>query len=56
MNLAWYHKAGVNYVLWQTDDKKINSLIEDTLRYPEEGLGQPEALKHELSGALKSED
>ena len=31
--------------------KKINSLIEDTLRNPTEGIGKPEPLKHERSGA-----
>lgn len=55
MILSWYHDAWDDYVQWQTDDKKIlrkiNSLIEDTLRHPDEGIGQPEALKHELSGA-----
>ena len=55
MILSWYHNAWDDYVQWQTDDKKIlrkiNSLIKDTLRHPDEGIGQPEALKHELSGA-----
>lgn len=43
------------YLYWQQTDKKtlrkINSLIKDTLRHPTEGNGNPEALKHELSGA-----
>jgi len=30
--------------------RKINSLIEDALRHPTEGLGKPEPLKADLSG------
>lgn len=37
MILSWYHDAWDDYVQWQADDKKIlrkiNSLIEDTLRH-----------------------
>ena len=55
MILSWYHKAWDEYLDWQKEDKKIlkkiNSLIEDTLRNPTEGIGRPEPLKHELTGA-----
>ena len=55
MILSWYHKAWDEYLDWQKEDKKIlkkiNSLIEDTLRNPTEGIGKPEPLKHELIGA-----
>lgn len=55
MILAWYHKAWDDYLEWQKEDKKmlkkINSLIEETLRNPTEGIGKPEPLKHELTGA-----
>lgn len=55
MLLSWYHKAWEEYLEWQTVDKKvlkkINTLIEDTLRHPTEGIGKPEPLKHELTGA-----
>ena len=55
MILSWYHKAWAEYLEWQKEDKKmlkkINSLIEDTLRNPTEGIGKPEPLKHALSGA-----
>ena len=44
MILSWYHKA------WEIK-RYINSLIEDTLRNPTEGIGKPEPLKHELTGA-----
>ncbi len=30
--------------------RRINTLIEDVLRHPEEGLGKPEHLKHQLAG------
>lgn len=55
MNLQWTAEAWDDYVGWQREDKKtlkrINLLIKDTLRTPFEGLGKPEPLKHELSGA-----
>lgn len=41
---AWYEYTG-----WQLEDKKtlrrINKLIEDTIRHPFNGIGKPEALK-----------
>jgi toxin YoeB len=41
-------------VWWQTQDKKtlrrINHLIEATLRDPFDGIGKPEALRENLSG------
>jgi toxin YoeB len=41
-------------VYWQTQDKKtlkrINKLIDATLRDPYECIGKPEALKENLSG------
>ena len=49
MQLRWHLDGWINYVNWQTNDKKtlrkINTLIEDTLRHPKEGLGKPEPLK-----------
>lgn len=41
------------YTSWETDAKtlrKLNRLIQLTSRTPEEGIGNPEALKNELSG------
>ena len=49
MQLRWHLDGWADYVDWQTNDKKvlrkINSIIEDTLRHPTEGLGKPEPLK-----------
>ena len=54
MQLRWHLDGWADYVSWQMDDKKIlrkiNTLIEDTLRHPTEGLGKPEPLKEDLSG------
>jgi toxin YoeB len=39
---------------WQGQDKKtlkrINALIKDALRSPEDGIGKPEVLRENLSG------
>lgn len=52
--LTWTKEAWNSYLYWQTQDKKslrrINKLIEATLRDPFEGIGKPEALKANLSG------
>ena len=46
---AWNH-----YLHWQANDKKvlkrINQIIKDIERSPDDGIGKPEALKHNLSG------
>ena len=53
-SLAWTHAAWNDYPYWQGQDKKtlrrINRLIEDVMRSPFEGIGQPEALRENLSG------
>ncbi len=45
-----------DYSYWQTQDKKIikkiNLLLKDCQRDPFLGIGKPEALRNELSGAL----
>ncbi len=52
--LTWTAEAWEDYLYWQNQDKKtlkrINKLIEATLRDPFEGIGKPEALKENLSG------
>jgi toxin YoeB len=52
--LAWTEDAWSDYLYWQTQDKKtlkrINKLIEATLRMPFEGIGKPEPLKENLAG------
>jgi toxin YoeB len=44
-----------DYTCWQGADrqqvKRINRLIEDSLRDPQSGIGKPEPLKHMLQGA-----
>jgi toxin YoeB len=44
-----------DYLYWQGLDKqilkKINQLIKDCQRDPFDGIGKPEPLRHELSGA-----
>ena len=53
-NIAWTPTAWEDYLYWQTQDKKtlkrINKLIEATLRTPFEGIGKPEALRGNLTG------
>ena len=42
------------YLFWQKNDKqklnKINELLKDISRNPNEGIGKPEALKHKYIG------
>lgn len=52
--LGWTDEAWSDYCYWQGQDRKIlrriNKLIEDTLRTPFSGIGKPEPLKENLSG------
>lgn len=54
MKLSWSSRAWNDYVHWQQTDKKklkrINRLIKETMREPNEGIGNPELLKHDLQG------
>lgn len=54
MNIIFSKKAWEEYRHWQTQDKKVlkklNALIDKTIRSPFEGTGKPEPLKHELAG------
>ena len=54
MKKIFHQNAWEDYLYWQKQDKKllkrINLLIKDIERSPYEGLGKPEALKHNLSG------
>jgi len=51
---VWTNSAWSDYVYWQRQDKKtlkrINTLIKDALRNPEDGIGKPEVLRENLSG------
>ena len=53
MHKIWFDEAWIDYIYWQTHDKKtlkrINHLIKDTERNPFEGIGKPEPLKGDLS-------
>ncbi len=53
-NISFSLKAWDDYLLWQTNDKKmlkkINLLLKDIGRNGYEGIGKPEALKGNLSG------
>ena len=55
MLLSWTKEGWEDYLYWQAHNrqliKRINSLIKEILRTPFEGVGKPEPLKHELSGA-----
>lgn len=52
--VVWTLAAWGDYVYWQTQDRKtlrrVNALIQDTLRSPFSGIGKPEPLKENLSG------
>ena len=54
MKLAWSRIAWNDYIYWQKTNKKklkrINILIQASLRSPSEGIGNPEPLRHELQG------
>lgn len=52
--LAWTDEAWNDYVYWQGQDRKtlkrINQLLNESMRTPFEGIGKPEALRENLSG------
>ena len=54
MKKVFHQNAWEDYLYWIQQDKKtlkrINLLIRDIERTPFEGIGKPEALKHNLSG------
>ena len=54
MIICFSKNAWEDYLYWQKVDKKvlkkINSLIKEIQRSPFEGIGKPEALKHDLAG------
>ncbi len=54
MNITFYPVAWEAYQYWQSTDKaafrKINVLIQDSMRHPFKGIGKPEPLKGDLSG------
>ncbi len=55
MEVALFPKAEEDLAFWKRSgnkqvQKKISELIDDALEHPFTGLGQPEPLKHGLSG------
>ena len=54
MRLVFSEHAWRDYLHWQTTDRKqlkrVNSLIQDILRSPHDGIGKPEPLRHRLTG------
>ncbi len=56
MRLVFTENAWADYQHWQDKDrqlvKRLNKLLAEVLRDPEEGIGKPERLRHLLAGAL----
>lgn len=54
MKYVFHDSAWEDYLHWLGQDKRIlkriNLLIKDVERSPYEGIGKPEALRHNLSG------
>lgn len=54
MLLSWTKIGWEDYTYWQVQDRKtikrINKVITDIMRSPFDGIGDPEPLKHSLSG------
>jgi len=54
MRLVWDINAWEDYLWWQAQDRKvlkrINQLIQDVVRNGNDGIGKPEALKHDFAG------
>lgn len=52
--VTWTQSAWEDYQHWQKQDKKtlkrINLLIQNTMRTPFDGIGKPEPLRESLSG------
>ena len=55
MRLVFTPNGWEDYLHWQKSDrtilKRVNTLIEATMRDPFAGIGKPEQLKHVLAGA-----
>jgi toxin YoeB len=55
VRLVFVQQGWEDYQYWQREDrtivKRINRLIEDTLRDPAMGIGKPEPLKYGVAGA-----
>jgi len=53
-NLVFRSKGWEDYLYWQTGDRKtlkrVNQLLQDIDRNGHDGIGKPEALKHDFQG------
>ena len=54
MKIIWFEEAWEDYIYWQSQDKKttkrINQLLQDSVRNGYAGIGKPEPLKGEFNG------
>ena len=54
MRLVFTPIGWEDYLSWQANDKatlkRINRLLEESVRNPSEGIGKPEPLRHVLEG------
>lgn len=54
MNTFWTDDAWADYLRWRSENqkvfKRINRLAEAIATDPFQGIGKPEALRHDLSG------
>ena len=54
LNIDFTQDAWEEYLEWKRNDKKIvkriDKIINDTIRHPFTGIGKPEPLQHNLSG------
>lgn len=52
--LVWDENAWDDYLWWQAQDRRVlrraNTLLRDIARNGNEGVGKPEALKHNFAG------
>lgn len=54
MNLSFVPGAWEDYLYWQAHDKnmlkRLNKLIQETMRTPFDGIGKPEPLRFDMAG------
>ena len=54
MRLLWDEDGWADYLWWQTQDlkmlRRVNALLADIERNGNDGIGKPEALRHDFQG------
>jgi len=54
LKIVWFEEAWEDYVYWQSQDRKtvkrINQILQDSVRNGFSGIGKPEPLKGEFTG------